>query len=174
MAGRNSDAEIGRDGEAEVQSCTALLVKAPCETLLTLRQNSLLALAVQINWSYCGAVNVWQRALVFNCTGTAPNVRKTTASYPDGLTWMLFSLVFFVPSSSCLPIQGNAVSWMCGVSRWSYPVGETPGLFVGGEPSLLRTSGGGLTAAQRNVERQETTILFEPEKGWISVLKHLI
>lgn len=44
MDGQNADAEIGRGGEADVQSSTALLVEAQCETPLTLRQISFLAL----------------------------------------------------------------------------------------------------------------------------------
>lgn len=65
-------------------------------------------------------------------------------------------------------MHGNATSQKCEVC-------DTPvGLLVGGEPSLLRTHSGGLTEKQRNLEWQETAILFEPEEGQISVLKHLI
>ena len=54
---------------------------------------------------------------------------------------------------TCLPIQGNARSQMCQVSRQPHPVDETPtGFFVGGEPLLLRASGGDLTEVQRNLE----------------------
>lgn len=99
------------------------------------------------------AINFWQIVSVFKCMGTATNVRETTAYYPDGLARILLPLIFFMLNSTCLPIQGNATSRTCEVSRRSHPVGETPaGLLVGGEPSLLRTSGGGSTEVQRNLE----------------------
>lgn len=173
----NYHSEIGRDREVDIQSSIALHVKAQHETLLTLSQISFLALD---NGNSGKLVTLsgnefWQIVLVFKCTGRATNIRKTIAWYPDGLAWTLFPLVFFMLNSTCLPIQGNATYPTCEVSWWSCPtVRHWPGLLVGGEPSLQRTSGGGLTEVQTNLEWQGTTILFEPEKGWISVLKHLI
>lgn len=155
-----------------VQSFMALLMKSWRKILLTLPQIPFLALHSGDSGkllTLCGNQFV---ADSFGFQATETNVRNATTFYPDGLAQTLFLLIFLMPNSSCLPIQGNTMSQVCEV-RWFCPGCETPArLLVGSEPSPLRTSSGGLTEVQRNLEWQETAISFEPEKGWISVLKH--